>query len=203
VLPDVVRTKWSSPQFLPYRKAFPVEYTSDQAVFIEHVKDLMARDVKSSDLKRLQGYLWTTGYRTGELRASLFADVAPHFKKWKRDRIRIMIYSSGSVPAQKLLFKHTDGQPADLTSAITDYFDTVNAGPKMHASSYEKIARKYRRYEVAEWLFLSDNVKETEAAAKAGMQSFVVHRPGNPELPLDISDRYRVIKSFDEIGELK
>jgi enolase-phosphatase E1 len=197
-----VKTKWSTPQFAPYKDAFPPEYRVNQAAFIEHVKDLMARDAKVSDLKRLQGYLWASGYRTGVLKAKLFDDVAPYFGKWKKERVRIMIYSSGSVAAQKLLFKHTDGRPADLTSAITDFFDTVNAGPKTEPFSYDKIARKYRRYPAHEWLFLSDNLKEVQAAIEAGMQSMVVFRPGNPDLPLDVGAKYKVIRSFDEIDKL-
>ena len=118
----------------------------------------MSRDVKASYLKSLQGYLWEKGYRTGQLKAPLFPDVAGHMASWRKDRIRVMIYSSGSVPAQKLLFRHTNGTPPDLTPLITDFFDTVNAGPKMEAASYEKIANKYKRYPTGEWLFLSDNV---------------------------------------------
>ncbi len=110
-----------------------------------------------------------------------------------------MIYSSGSVPAQKLLFKHTDGRPADLIPQITDFFDTVNAGPKMEASSYEKIASKYKRYPIGEWLFLSDNVMEVEAAKQAGMQSYIVQRPGNADLPDKARKEHQVIESFDEL----
>ena len=159
----------------------------------------MARDVKAPYLKSLQGYLWETGYRSGELNAPLYPDVAPRMAAWRKDRVRVMIYSSGSVPAQKLLFKHTNGQPRDLIPLITDFFDTVNAGPKMEAASYEKIADKYPRYPRDEWLFLSDNVHEVEAAIGAGMQSFVVQRPGNPELPDGTEKRFTVIRSFDEL----
>ncbi len=159
----------------------------------------MNRDVKASYLKSLQGYLWKRGYQSGQLRAPLFPDVAPKFQSWKKDRVRIMIYSSGSVPAQKLLFKHTNGEPADLIPLITDFFDTVNAGPKMEASSYEKIASKYKRYPTEEWLFLSDNVKEVEAAKKAGMQSYVVHRPGNAALSSEARKEHKVIETFDEV----
>ena len=161
----------------------------------------MSRDVKASYLKSLQGYLWERGYKTGELRAPLFPDVAPKFASWRQDKVEIIIYSSGSVPAQKLLFGHTNGDPANLIPMITDFFDTVNAGPKMEASSYQKIASRHAEHPVAEWLFLSDNVKEVEAAKQAGMQSFIVERPGNAELSDETRQQHRVIRSFDELAE--
>jgi enolase-phosphatase E1 len=182
------------------------------------VRDLMARDVKIAYLKALQGYLWEAGYASGALRAPLFADVAPKVREWTSSSsssspdpdaqgggggagagAKVMIYSSGSVPAQKLLFRHTNGEPADLTGAITDYFDTVNAGPKTERASYERIAAKYPEVPVAEWLFLSDNVREVEAAREAGMRACVVQRPGNAELAEDVRGRLEVVESFEEL----
>lgn len=164
----------------------------------------MSRDVKVAYLKNLQGYLWSRGYAAGALKAPLFADVAPSFPAWKDKGLGIMIYSSGSVPAQKLLFGHTDasgyGDEGDLTPMITDYFDTVNAGMKHEADSYRRIAAKYEQYPPAAWLFLSDNVKEVEAAKDAGMRSFVVQRPGNADLPEGTEHSHTIIHSFDEIA---
>lgn len=159
----------------------------------------MSRDVKISYLKSLQGYLWETGYHNGQLKAPLFPDVAPKFSAWAKDGTRIIIYSSGSVNAQKLLFAHTNGDPADLMPLIADYFDTVNAGPKTEASSYEKIASHHAEYPISEWLFLSDNVREVEAAKQASMQSFIVERPGNADLSEEARTLHRVIKSFDDL----
>ena len=170
-----------------------------QEALTEHVKDLMSRDVKASYLKSLQGYLWETGYHSGQLKAPLFPDVGPKFASWTKDGVRIIIYSSGSVAAQKLLFRHTNGEPADLTPVIADYFDTVNAGLKQEASSYEKIASQHADTLPGEWLFLSDNVKEVEAAKKAGMQSFIVQRPGNAELSDEARAQHKIIESFDEL----
>lgn len=110
-----------------------------------------------------------------------------------------MIYSSGSVPAQKLLFQHTNADPSDLTALISDWFDTVNAGPKTEAASYETIAGKHPEYLPSQFLFLSDNVKEVEAAIKAGMQSFVVKRPGNAELAPEVFEQHQVVETFESI----
>ena len=153
-------------------------------------------------MKSLQGYLWRRGYDAGELRAPLFADVAPRLRAWRARGLRLMIYSSGSVPAQKLLFSCTDADPVpDLTPLIADWFDTVNAGPKTESPSYTAIARRHPDVAPAQWLFLSDNVREVDAAIAAGMRSCVVQRPGNADLPPGTRDRLRVIESFDELGE--
>ena len=64
---------------------------------------------------------------------------------------------------------------------------------------YEKIAAKHPQHPPSEWLFLSDNVKEVDAAIAAGMQSFVVQRPGNPALADGVEERHRVIRSLDEL----
>lgn len=72
-----------------------------------------------------------------------------------------MIYSSGSVAAQKLLFRYTDIpnlEDGDLTPYLKGYFDTVSAGLKQYPESYQKIAQE-TGIEPAYWLFLSDNVK--------------------------------------------
>ena len=48
-------------------------------------------------------------------------------------------------------------------------------------------------------LFLTDNVKEVDAAVLAGMQYLLVNRPGNA--PLSVADRSRlaVVESLEEI----
>ncbi|KAL8370439.1 hypothetical protein RB595_000695 [Gaeumannomyces hyphopodioides] len=199
VLPDTLKSQWDDPVFAQYRNAFPAEFASSKPALEAHVRDLVARDVKAPYLKSLQGYLWENGYRSGELRAPLFPDVARRFKTWRVAGVDIMIYSSGSVPAQKLLFGHTNSQPADLIPSILDFFDTVNAGPKTEAASYEKIVARHPQHPPSEWLFLSDNVKEVDAAIAAGMQSFVVQRPGNPALADGVEERHRIIHSLDEL----
>jgi len=160
----------------------------------------MAQDLKIPYLKALQGYLWLQGYQSGALTCPLFPDVEPKLRSWHDSAsIPILIYSSGSVPAQKLLFQYTNATPdADLRPLISDYFDTVNAGLKTERGSYEVIART-RKENVGRWLFLSDNLKEVNAAKEAGMQAWVVFREGNPEIPESERAGQVVIRSFDEI----
>jgi enolase-phosphatase E1 len=111
--------------------------------------------------------------------------VAPFFHKSLAEGKKIMIYSSGSVPAQKLLFGHTNSEPSDMRPLISDWFDTVNAGPKTDVSSYRAIQSKYAQVDPARWLFFSDNLNEVTAALESGMRSLPVMRPGNPPLPPD------------------
>ncbi|KAK4147006.1 HAD-like domain-containing protein [Dichotomopilus funicola] len=208
-LPSTLAQEWSSPSFTRYRDAFPPEHAATPAALEAHVRDLMSRDVKIAYLKSLQGYLWENGYASGALKAPLFPDVAPRIREWaaskgddagSEEKGSVMIYSSGSVPAQKLLFKHTNtADEPDLTGYLADYFDTVNAGPKQEAASYTRIAAAHPEVPVARWLFLSDNVREVEAALEAGMQSYVVVRPGNAPLTPEEEARHRVVRSFEEI----
>ncbi|KAK4152829.1 HAD-like domain-containing protein [Chaetomidium leptoderma] len=223
-LPATLEREWCSPAFAPYRDAFPPEHAATPAALTSHVRDLMSRDVKVAYLKSLQGYLWEAGYASGALKAPLFADVAGRMASWATTATatattttkgeedddgsgcccRVMIYSSGSVPAQKLLFGHTDADSTaavggDLRGLISDWFDTVNAGPKTERASYEKIAAQYPEVPVGEWLFLSDNVKEVVAAKEAGMQSVVVERPGNAALSEEDRRVHRVVTSFYEL----
>lgn len=146
----------------------------------------MAADVKAPYLKAMQGYLWEAGYKSGKLRAPVFDDVGPAMTSWHAAGITLIIYSSGSVPAQKLLFAHTTADPSDLSPLITDWFDTVNAGPKTERESYARIAERYPGVPPSRWLFLSDNLSEVRAAREAGMQSLPVTRPGNP--PIEDAD---------------
>ena len=177
--------QWDSPEFAQYRGAFPEEYRDSKDAFESHVRDLVSRDVKAPYLKALEGHLWRTGYETGELKAPLFPDVAPFFRDSIAEGKKIMIYSSGSVPAQKLLFGHTNSQPSDMRPLISDWFDTVNAGPKTDVSSYQTILSQHADVDPARWLFFSDNLSEVGAALCSGMRSLPVTRPGNPPLPPD------------------
>ena len=199
-LPATLDTEWDSPSFAPYRDAFPAEHRASPEAFSAHVQDLMSRDLKIPYLKSLQGYLWLRGYESGALRCPLFPDVYPALASWHRASIPTIIYSSGSVPAQRLLFQYTNAAPnADLRGLITDYFDTVNAGMKVDKESYAKIAQTKKEVVVSKWLFLSDNVKEVEAARAAGMQALIVVREGNAPLSKEEREKNVVVESFDEI----
>ena len=311
---------WDSEDFQAYRDAFPEAARSSPATLQVHVEDLTRRDVKVAPLKNLQGFLWESGYKSGAYATPLFPDVVPKLREWKDVGIALVVYSSGSVFAQKLLFGHVsvtrtkgekrardvsekdhlasgdrpnkkrswaagdvaaedgdvdgdddtdleqsalhnnhddndddddevvgdnDPQPAtdepdrerneddnvangekpshveteDLTHLFDDWFDTTNAGPKTEASSYTKIAEMLKvdcgasktysskkvhlicqQYKPEQLLFLSDNVKEVDAALEVDMKSILIDRPGNAPLSETDTDRLTVMESLDGIG---
>ena len=142
---------------------------------VAYVSWLIDRDRKSTALKSLQGRIWEQGYREGTLKAPLFDDVVPNLRRLRRQGIRIAIFSSGSVLAQKLLFGHTDS--GDHTDLIDQYFDTV-VGSKVNSSSYSEIARRLELL-ATEVIFVSDVANELKAAREADMQTLLCVRPGN------------------------
>lgn len=83
--------------------------------------------------------------------------------------MKIFIYSSGSVAAQKLLFGNSEH--GDLTSKISGYFDT-NIGMKQDKNSYEKIVKEIG-CEPADILFLTDVVN----GKKFSSFHFFTHTP--------------------------
>jgi len=134
---------------------------------LETLLGWMDRDEKITALKTIQGVIWEEGYRTGEMTAELYDDVPPALRRWARAGLRLFVYSSGSVPAQKLLFGHT--KAGDLTGLFQAYFDT-RVGPKREAASYAAIARGVN-VPPEELLFLSDMEAELDAARAAGLQT--------------------------------
>lgn len=198
-LPSYLEKNWDSESFQPYKAAFPEEAQKSQADMIEFIKQLSQMDSKMPCWKQLQGVLWVEGYHDGSLQAVLFPDALPALQSWKERGLDIVVFSSGSVPAQKLLFQHTE--QGDVTPLFSDYFDTVNAGSKIVPESYQKIASECGK-DVGKWLFLSDNVKEIAAAKEAGMEAFVVDRPGNAPLSEEDRASHRVIANgFEEVTE--
>ena len=63
---------------------------------------LIEADRKTTPLKSLQGRSGRIGYERGELKGELFGDVPRAFVRWRAQEKQILIYSSGSVLAQKL-----------------------------------------------------------------------------------------------------
>lgn len=147
---------------------------------VAYIHWLMDRDRKSHPLKVLQGKIWDEGYGAGTLRGEVYPDVPAAFRRWIAAGASIGIYSSGSVLAQKLLFRHSTA--GDLTPLIRWHFDT-SAGLKMEAASYRHIADVIPATPVS-ILFISDVVGELEAAEAAGLQTLLCVRPDFAASPL-------------------
>ena len=160
-----------------------------------YVQQLINQDRKVSSLKVLQGKIWKYAFECKLVTGHLFEDVLRNFEKWTANGIKIYIYSSGSVEAQKLLFKYSTS--GDLSSYITDYFDT-KVGHKQEPKSYENILNQIN-FEGNNVLFLSDIPNELFAAKHAGIQTLLLRRPNNYEISEDDKSRLSIVDNFDEI----
>ena len=109
--------------------------------------------------------------------------------------IRIGIYSSGSVRAQRLIFGHSD--QGDLSGLISANFDTT-IGTKREVASYIAIADALGSA-ATRILFLSDIAAELDAAASAGMRTCQLVRPQDGTLA---SDTHPKAADFSEITGL-
>jgi len=194
----------------------------------QYVNDQIDADRKTSALKQLQGHIWESGYVTKNLKGPIYDDVIAAFTKWQALEIPIYIYSSGSIHAQKLLFKYS--VHGDLCPYIVDYFDTTS-GSKLETTSYEKIGRVILEYlkiskkskniktenkeenpkletkrdvteevvDLSTILFVTDNINEAIASERARMLVALSLRPGNAELP---ENQFVKICSFNELFQL-
>ena len=132
----------------------------------------MEEDRKVTPLKTLQGIIWREGYRSSELKAHLYPDAVEAIRAWRARRVRLFIYSSGSIEAQKLYVAHSVA--GDLTALFDGFFDTTS-GPKGEAASYVKIAKAIGTPPNA-ITFFSDSAGETSAASEAGLRVYRVDR---------------------------
>ncbi|XP_006151501.1 enolase-phosphatase E1 [Tupaia chinensis] len=165
-----------------------------QAV-VDNVCWQMSLDRKTTALKQLQGHMWRAAFTAGRMKAEFFADVVPAVRKWREAGMKVYIYSSGSVEAQKLLFGHsTEGDILDL---IDGHFDT-KIGHKVESESYRKIADSIG-CSPNNILFLTDVTLEASAAEEADVHVAVVVRPGNAGLTDDEKTYYSLITSFSEL----
>jgi enolase-phosphatase E1 len=110
-------------------------------------------------------------------------------RRWS-SKGKVAIYSSGSVEAQRLVFRYSTF--GDLTGLITAYFDT-RTGPKQASGSYAAIAEAMK-VDPSEILFFSDVVRELDAARESGCQTRLVVREGNA--PVDDAHGHRVVDTF-------
>ena len=146
--------------------------SASQQEIIDLLQRWIDEDRKATALKALQGMIWDEGYREGEFRAHVYADVAPKLQEWKKQGVDLYVYSSGSVAAQKLFFSHSDA--GDLTPLFSGYFDT-ETGPKRDASSYQRIVAAIG-VPAADVLFLSDVSAELDAARSVGLHTILLAR---------------------------
>jgi len=163
----------------------------DTPQLIEVLLRWMDDDRKVTPLKALQGLIWRSGFESGALCAPVYKDALCALRRWREQGLKLYVYSSGSVTAQRLLFSHTEH--GDMTPLFSGYFDTT-MGSKLENESFRAIARSIG-LPAATTLFLSDHTGEIEAARGAGMQAVWVDRDPHP----GSSGKPGSIRRFDEI----
>lgn len=181
-LADFLAREWNAPSVAAARAQIARDANHaefERGALIAHLNELMDGDVKATGLKELQGLIWAEGYASGALRSVLFADVPNVLRRWHAAGIDLRIYSSGSVGAQRLFFRHTEH--GDLTPLLSGYYDT-SVGKKQETASYVAISREFAQ-PPAEILFASDVTAELDAAAAAGLKTLLLVRPGNKPTP--------------------
>ncbi|KAI9485354.1 MAG: 2,3-diketo-5-methylthio-1-phosphopentane phosphatase [Benjaminiella poitrasii] len=153
-------------------------------------------DRKIGALKSFQGYMWKEGYESNVLCGVVYDDVVPVLAQWKAAGKKIYIYSSGSVPAQKLIVGYST--KGDITNYFSGYFDTT-VGLKTETESYSNIAKQIgKENDTKSILFVTDNIKEIFAAKQAGYQVVISDRPGNMPLGPE-SKEFKIVTSFEQI----
>lgn len=186
---DFIKQNWNSD--LIRQEIQQIKSESPDEV-IKTLRSWIKEDRKEGALKSIQGKIWKDAFESGKIRGHVYQDVPPNFEKWRSSGIKICIFSSGSIEAQKLLFHYSEA--GDLTQFISSYFDTTS-GPKRESLSYKKIAAELS-LPTANILFLSDVQSELDAARNAGMQTTQLLR--EVATPKNFS-KHPMVSSFDEI----
>ncbi|KAF0806365.1 enolase [Alcanivorax xiamenensis] len=135
-------------------------------------RDWIAEDRKITPLKTLQGMIWQTGYESGDYQAHMYSDAVERLREWQARGLKLYVYSSGSVAAQKLFFGYSEA--GDLTPLFSGYYDTTSGGKK-EADSYRRITADIG-VPAGRVLFLSDVEAELDAARDAGLNTTLLDR---------------------------
>jgi enolase-phosphatase E1 len=166
-------------------------------VLVEVLQGWIDQDRKHTALKALQGMVWQDGYGRADFRAHVYPDAAAALPAWHAAGHPIAVYSSGSVPAQKLLFGHSVA--GDLSPLMSAWFDT-GVGGKREAASYRNIVQALA-VPAGDIVFLSDVVEELDAAREAGLATVLVDRREDYPLPRlgEATHGHRRVESFAAI----
>ncbi len=150
-----------------------INLTSKEALF-EQLRQWSIEDRKVTPLKTFQGMVWEQGFKSGAIKGHMYPDVKPALQRWLDGGLKLAIFSSGSIAAQKQLFGFsTEG---DLTPYFSAYFDTTT-GMKRDEQTYQLIVQQLNS-PANSVLFLSDIHQELEAAHAAGLRTLQLVRPG-------------------------
>ncbi len=184
-LPTFIAERWNEPTVAAACALVRADATADEQrlappdAVLAVLRRQMAGDVKAKGLKTLQGLVWQEGYESGAVLGHLYSDVPLALNRWRAAGVPVAIYSSGSILAQQLLFRHSVA--GDLTPLLAGHYDTTS-GTKREAASYRAIATAWH-VAPQDILFATDQPAEAEAARAAGCRAVILMRPGNAALP--------------------
>jgi len=164
-----------------------------KAAVLANVAWQMSLNRKMGALKGLQGHVWRDAFVSGEVKGQIYGDVYDAMRRWRAAGVKLYIYSSGSVEAQKLVFGHS--VHGDMTPLLDGYFDTA-VGHKRERGAYDAILAAID-CAPAEALFLTDIYEESVAADAAGMGTILLIRDGNAPLPE--GNEFPTATTFDSI----
>ncbi len=198
-LPGFVKARGSDPAVRKWLDNVAAENggVCRDEMIVEVLQGWIDDDRKHTALKALQGMIWAAGYDSADFTAHIYPDAAPALRTWHDTGLPLYVYSSGSVPAQRLFFGHSEA--GDLTGLFSGWFDT-EIGGKREADSYRRIAESVD-LPPDEIQFLSDVVEELDAAREAGLDTVLVDRIEDYPQPRtgDAANGHRRIESFGEL----
>ena len=173
-LPGFVAAHGQEPQVRRWLDAVAAELggACQDDLVVEALQGWIDADRKHTALKALQGMVWADGYGRADFRAHIYPDAPEALARWHAAGHPIAVYSSGSVPAQKLFFGHSEA--GDLTPLVSAWFDT-EVGGKREAGSYRRIVASLG-VPAGDVVFLSDVVEELDAARDAGLRTVLLDR---------------------------
>lgn len=201
-LPGFVAAHRADPEVRRWldRAAMDVGGVVSDECLVEILQNWIDADRKHTALKALQGMIWQDGYRGAAFRAHIYPDAADGLRRWHARGLPLNVYSSGSVPSQKLFFGHTEA--GDLGPLFSGWFDTQTGG-KREAASYQAIAHALGLHADA-ILFLSDVIEELDAARETGMATVLVDRLEDYPQPRSggRANGHPRVTTFDDVDRL-
>lgn len=168
--------------------------TRNVEAIVSELQRWIHEDRKATPLKALQGMIWRQGYEQGDFQSHIYPDAADYLRRWHDRGLRLYVYSSGSVEAQKLIFGYSIA--GDLSPFFSDYFDT-RVGGKKEAGSYRTILDNLG-VEAETVLFLSDVEAELVAAEAVGIKTCLLVRDDEPPTAADRA----VARDFADVDRL-
>jgi len=198
-LPDFVRHNLANPSVQEQLRATAKESgtpVGDTEALIKQLLQWIHDDKKMTPLKSLQGLIWQDGYEQGVYQAHVYPDAVKQLQRWYAQGLKLFVYSSGSIHAQKLFFKYSEA--GDLTPLFSDYFDTTT-GPKQETISYQKIAGAIG-LPAGNLLFLSDIEGELDAARRAGFHTaWLVREQDTQHQPGSLATPHQLVANFAQV----